>query len=342
MDKELVSLLPRLTLRRVWNSTKVTLSFYISKLFGRPMVWGKPISLSYEPTNACNLRCPECPSGLRDFTRPVGTIDDLAIYKTAITELCPDALYLLIYFQGEPYLNKQFFEMTRFASDRGYYVATSTNAHYLTDEHCKATIESGLDKLIISIDGTTQESYEQYRIGGTLEKVLEGTRNMVKWKKELGSAKPYLVFQFVVFSHNEHQIEDVKALGKAIGVDKVTIKTAQVYDYKTGNPFIPINQVYSRYEKKGDTYEVKSDMSNHCWHLWSTSVITWDNRVVPCCFDKDAKYQMGNVGQKSFDEIWHSERYNQFRQQILLGRKNIDICQNCTEGLKIFANQFEA
>ena len=151
-------------------------------------MWGLPLAISIEPTTACNLACPECPSGLRAFTRPTGMLEKNFFTET-IEELHNEMLYLIFYFQGEPYLNPAFLDMVSFAASKKIYTATSTNAHYLNDENARRTIESGLDRLIISIDGTTQEVYEQYRIGGQLEKVLEGTRNIVKWKKKLKSNK---------------------------------------------------------------------------------------------------------------------------------------------------------
>ena len=111
------------------------------------------------------------------------------------------------------------------------YTATSTNAHYLDDENARRTVESGLDRLIISLDGTTQEVYSQYRIGGDLEKVLAGAANIVKWKKRFGSKTPYVFFQFLVVRPNEHQLAEAKELARKTGVDGIRYKTAQIYDY---------------------------------------------------------------------------------------------------------------
>lgn len=200
-------------------------------MIGKPLQWGYPISISFEPTTSCNLRCPECPSGLRAFTRPTGMLQK-NFFEQTIDDIYKEILYLIFYFQGEPYLNPDFLDMVAYAHKKGIYTATSTNAHYLTDEKAKKTVESGLDRLIISIDGTTQDVYEQYRVGGKLDKVLQGARNIVKWKKELNSSKPFVFFQFLVVKPNEHQIELIKKLGKEIGVDQVRFKTAQVYDYE--------------------------------------------------------------------------------------------------------------
>lgn len=330
------NLLSKLTLRRAWNAAKVLGSFYLSRLTGKPVQWGYPVSISFEPTTSCNLRCPECPSGLRAFTRPTGMLEN-QFFRQTIDEMHRELLYLIFYFQGEPYLNPAFLDMVKYAASKKIYTATSTNAHYLTDDHARKTVESGLDRLIISIDGTTQEVYQQYRVGGRLDKVIAGAKNIVKWKKTLNSSKPFVVFQFLVVKPNEHQIEDVKQLAKEVGVDDVWFKTAQIYDYeKDPNQLIPTIDKYSRYKKKGDSYEPKNKLANHCWKLWHANVITWDGLVVPCCFDKDAQHQLGNLKEMSFRETWNNEQYKMFRKQLMNSRKNIDICSNCSEGTKVW------
>jgi radical SAM protein with 4Fe4S-binding SPASM domain len=296
-----------------------------------------PVSIAVEPTTSCNLRCPECPSGLRSFTRPTGMLQK-DFFTETIEKIYKDSFYLILYFQGEPYLNPAFLEMAKYAAQKGMYTATSTNGHYLSDENCKKTIESGLDRLIISIDGITQEVYEQYRVGGTLEKVLAGATRMVQWKKKLKSKTPHIIFQFLVVKPNEHQIADVHKIGKNIGVDEVRFKTAQVYDYENDpNSLIPSITRYSRYKKQSDgSWKPKGKFENHCWRLWHAPVITWDGLMVPCCFDKDAEHRMGDLKTTDIKEVWKNENYVRFRQGILKGRKNIDICANCSEGVKVW------
>ena len=328
--------LSKLTPRRLNNATQVLTSYYASRLSGRPHHRGMPISLSVEPTTACNLRCPECPSGLRSFTRPTGKLSD-ALFHKIIDETQNTLLYLLFYFQGEPYLHPQLLDWVRYAADRNIYTATSTNAHFLSDDVARKTVESGLDRLVISIDGTTQETYEAYRVGGTLAKVTEGTQNVVRWKKTLRSRTPHVIFQFLVVRPNEHQVEEVKALAKQLGVDTVGLKTAQIYDYQHGSDLMPTQPKYSRYRQEADgTYAVKNRLLNHCWKMWHSCVITWDGQVVPCCFDKDAHHTLGNLSQHSFAEIWRSAPYQRFRQTLLRSRSEIDICQNCTEGTRVW------
>jgi radical SAM protein with 4Fe4S-binding SPASM domain len=168
--------------------------------------------------------------------------------------------------------------------------------------------------------------------------VLEGTKNMVTAKQQLRSRTPHLVFQFLVVKPNEHQVHEVKHLARKLGVDEVKFKTAQVYDYQNGHALIPEQQQFSRYKKQADgTYRIKNKLLNHCWKMWHSCVITWDGKVVPCCFDKDATYRLGDLNQQTFREIWLSEPYQQFRKSLLRSRKEIDICTNCTEGTKVWA-----
>ncbi len=334
-----INFFSKLTVRRFWNGILVLSSYYLSKLTRNPIQWGLPISISVEPTTSCNLRCPECPSGLRSFTRPKGMLESNFFRKT-IDQLAPDLLYLTFYFQGEPFLNPDFLEMVKYASSKNIYTATSTNAHYLDDENARKTVESGLDRLIISLDGTTQEVYSQYRIGGELKKVINGAVNVVKWKKKLKSKTPYIFFQFLVVRPNEHQLDEAKKLADKTGVNGIRYKTAQINNYENDpNQLIPEHTALSRYRKKPDgSYESKNLLRNHCWRLWHSPVITWDGLVVPCCFDKDAKHRMGDLRNNSFKEIWRQPEYLDFRRKILKGRAEIDICANCSEGIRVWGD----
>ncbi len=336
-SRDAVHFISKLNASKIFNATSVLSSYYLAKWLSRPIQWGMPFNVSIEPTTNCNLGCPECPSGLKSFTRPTGNLD-ADFYQKVIDEIGGKLIYLYFYFQGEPYLHPKFTDLVKIASAKKIYTVTSTNGHYLTERKARETVESGLDRILISIDGTTQETYQQYRIGGSLEKVIGGTRNLVKAKRKLHSKTPHIVFQFLVVKPNEHQIKEVQQLAKEIGVDEVKLKTAQVYDFEEGNELIPTIDKYSRYKKQADgKYKIKNELLNHCWKLWHSSVITWDGKVVPCCFDKDAQHQLGDLNSKTFAEIWQSDLYQSFRSRILKSRKEIDICANCSEGTKVWA-----
>ena len=348
------------TFSRIFNFLRLVCGYLISRLVRRPLHSGFPAAVSIEPANLCNLHCPECPSGMKNLSRPAG-IMDIQLFTSIIDQLSPQLAWLTLYFQGEPYLNPGFFEFISYAKSKGICVNSSTNGHFLTSENAGATVRSGLDRLIISVDGTDESAYSSYRMGGKFEKVLEGIRALSESKKSSGSKKPVIVIQFLILKTNQHQINEIKTKGLQWGGDKVTIKTAQFYDFKNGNPLMPDNEKHSRYaslrqetagtlkspasgssmENKGPSpdelysFSIKNTLPRHCFRMWSSCVITWDGKVVPCCFDKDAGNTFGSLKDKSFKEIWKSPAYNDFRRKILEKRKQIDICTNCSEGTGI-------
>jgi radical SAM protein with 4Fe4S-binding SPASM domain len=323
-------ILAHLTPRRGLNLLRLYTSYYWSRYTGKVRHYGNPFTISIEPTTSCNLRCPECPSGLRKFTRDTGSLS-LELFRKVLDQLSPDLFYLILYFQGEPYLNPLFFQMVEEAKKKKIYTATSTNAHFLTDSLARKTVESGLDRIIISLDGLDQETYEKYRVGGLLDKVIEGTKNLVRWKKELKSKTPHIILQFIVFSINEHQVPELKKIARELGVDQLELKTAQVYNYEEGNPLIPSDKKNARYKKQNGKYVIDNPLNNHCLRMWRGCVITWDGLVVPCCFDKDASHRLGDLKKQTFDEIWQGQSYEDFRRKLFSARKEIDICRNCTE-----------
>lgn len=330
-------LLRNLSLRRFQNAWSLYRSFHKSRRKGVSGEHPMPVALSVEPTTACNLGCPECPSGLKQFTRPTGNLKE-GLLDRLLDEIGKDLIYLTFYFQGEPFIHPDMNALIAKAGERGIFTATSTNAHFINEKSAEAIVKSGLNRLIISIDGTTQEVYESYRKKGQLKKVLEGTKMVLKKRRELRSNFPRVYFQFLVVKPNEHQIEDVKKLGKELGVDGVHFKTAQVYDYENGNPLIPSIDKYARYEERPDgKWGIKNLLDDQCWKMWHSAVVTWDGRVVPCCFDKDATHQMGQIGEEAFAEIWRGEAYSNFRSALLRSRSEIEICKNCSEGTKVWA-----
>ncbi len=330
-----LNIVSKLTFRRLWNILLLRMSYSLTRLTKGSVHWGMPYAISVEPTTSCNLRCPECPSGMRHFTRNTGMLN-LELFENIINQMSDHLLYMTLYFQGEPYLNPSFFDFVKKAGEKKIYTATSTNAHFLTEENARKTVESGLDRLIISLDGIGQKAYGAYRVGGRYRRVIEGIENIVKLKKSLKSKTPHIIVQFIVFRSNEHQLKEIKELCRELGVDELQFKTAQIDNYENGNLLIPSINKYSRYKEKPDgTWIFKNKLPNRCNRMWTSSVITWDGLTVPCCFDKDAEYRLGNLRKISFKEIWKSRTYIDFRKQVFTSRKQIDICKNCTEGLKL-------
>ncbi len=323
-----------LSIRKIINFIQILIGYGLSIVFKKPIVWGYPYSLTIEPTNRCNLSCLECPTGNNTSTRPKGFMD-IGLYKKIIDEVKGFVIYHMIYFQGEPFLHPQFMDLVKYADENKIYTCTSTNGHFLTFANCENIIQSGLKKIIISVDGVTQKSYSKYRIGGNLEKVIEGIRTLMLLKKQNKSRYPVVVLQFVVFRHNEHEIDAFKELAIQLCADKTEIKSAQIDFPEQNGDLIPTINKYSRYTIQKDRIKIKNQLKNRCFRIWSTLVISWDGYILPCCFDKNAMFKLGNSKNQTVKSLWKSSAFNRFRKKVLTHRKEIHMCQNCTEGLSV-------
>ncbi len=300
----------------------------------KPIVWGMPITYSIEPTNFCNLKCPECPSGTGELTRQLGFLS-VENFREIVDQISDTGFYIQLFFQGEPYLNKQLGEMVAYAQKKNVYVSVSTNGNLITPKNIDKLIENVPDKIIFSLDGLDEESYQNYRVGGTFKKADDALNLLIEAKRKFRLKKPFVELQFIVMKQNEHLIEEVNAYSESRGVDRLVFKTMQVSSYDNANKFLPTDGKYSRYIISNGDYKLKGKQSNHCFALWRTAVITWDKQMVPCCFDKDANYHLGDLRKNSIKELWKSESYQKFRLGVLTHRKGNPMCNNCTEGLKV-------
>ena len=326
-----LALFKSLSLRRLLNLLLVESGFILSRIFRKAIVIGKPWAASIEPTTSCNLRCPECPTGMGSLSRAKGNMD-LDVFRKIIDKLSPDLIYLTLYFQGEPMLNPHFPEMVQMARKRNIFVATSTNGHFLNDENVNKIIKSGLSHLIISLDGLDQQTYEKYRVDGDFHTVIEGIKRLVAAKKSMHSKLPFIELQFLVMRHNEHQVKQVKEFAGHLGVDTLSLKTAQVYNFDADRTIIPTMKGKSRYRQLPDgSWVIAKKIRNRCHRIWSSVVVTWDGKVVPCCYDKNADHQTGNLLEEPLSELWKNQLYNTFRKTVLKNRSGIDICRNCGE-----------
>jgi radical SAM protein with 4Fe4S-binding SPASM domain len=311
------------------NAVLAGTSFLSSTLSGNAVVKGMPLSVGAELTNSCNLRCPECFSGSGMMSRERGFMD-IDLFTEVIKELRPYIYNLNLYFQGEPMLHPHFF--TFLERSRGTGTVLSTNGHFLTEENAGKLVKSHLNKLIVSVDGMDQSSYSAYRINGNLETVLNGIRNVSEALKKYPSPMK-LEIQFLVNRGNEHQINIAKQFARQVHA-KLILKSMQVINPSTFTKWLPSLRKFRRYESNGDGFIIKNSLPDRCARLWFNPVILWDGRVVPCCFDKDGEFIMGDLKEESFRDIWHGPRYRTFRKSLLSGRYMIDICRNCTSGMK--------
>lgn len=321
-----------LTSYKFKNYLKSRLSY--NKSIGKTTNLNPPLpwALSIEPNNTCNLNCIACPVGNNSLSRDTGYMD-IQVFKNIISQTKKHLIYLNLYFQGESLLHPQIGKMIEIAHNNNIYTCISTNGQ-LIKQNIENIVDSGLNKLIISVDGLKEDTYQTYRKGGTLKNITQGIEKLNAYKHTHNKKNPHIEIQFIVMNHNQHEIRNLSKFKKQFKTNSKRLKSVQIYSMNNIN-LLPDIEKYCRYRIVDSKLIIKGNLRNQCYRMWSSSIITWDGNVLPCCFDKDAKHIMGNLKNNSFKEIWYNKRYYDFRKNIYTFRKGITMCNNCTEGLNI-------
>lgn len=248
------------------------------------------------------------------------------VWERVLAEVKDTAHTIQFYFQGEPLLNPDLPQMVREAHEAGLYTITSTNAQALTPAMAEALIHAGLDRIIVSMDGLTDESYNAYRIGGSLEKTKAALRYLRKAKERL-HGRTTIELQCLRLRTNEQEWAAFKRVYKQLGADKLVLKTAQLYDYTDGHPLMPSDARYSRYTKGADGLFHRKKLGRGCLRVWSGVVITTNGDVLPCCYDKAHSFTYGNITTQPLAQLFANERALAFRKAAI--NEQPTICQEC-------------
>jgi len=328
---------------RLAKKGKWDLIFYLgAKALGFNTARPLPASYVIEPANFCNLRCPVCPTGSGKLNRPPRLMS-LDEFKMIIDQIEDYSSKISLFNYGEPFLNKDIFEMIKYAADRKMFVKISTNGQLLDKNVCLKIVKSGLQRLIVSFDGIDDETLNKYRLGANANKTIDALKNIKEAKDELKSETPVVEVQFLLMKHNEHQKEEMAKLAKDLGADIYAEKSLNLYgrsefqDKMTD--FLPVNSL-SRYEKKEDgSWMLKGELVNDCWYIRNATVINSNGEVAPCCYDLYSNFIMGNVFREPIKSIWKGDKYRSFRKRIWKDRTSISMCEACPEGRRIKVNE---
>lgn len=326
--KEFIKILPILGPWRILNLLLFQFSILFSRIFKKAIVWNQPYGISIESAATCNFSCTECPlaEGKSKRTNSFMSCDT---FQQTLSTLMPGTFYLNLYFQGEPLLDPKICERITVAKKKKLFISISTNGSLLDKEMASNLIDAGLDKIIISIDGTSAKTYEQYRIGGDFELLIKNMDTLNQLKKEKKEKTPLVEAQMIVFKHNEHEIEDFKKLMKEKGADIIRYKSAQFYSVDAANENMSTIPKYQRYKKdENGKVILKTNIGLICKRLWHTILISSDGKVPICCYDKEIEHPMGDIKKRSLRSIWKSKRYTQFRRNYLKEIRE-KVCTNC-------------
>jgi len=330
-----IQIVKRLYEYKFWDKLVNFILVEFQKLRRETRLLGYPYWLVIDSTNFCNLNCPFCPTGQGRNVRPK-SIFPFDNFKKLIEELGSYLIHVDFCNWGEPLLNKNIFKMVKCAKQYGIDTKIDSNFNNLDGESIEKMIFSGLDKIIASVDGITPETYSKYRVGGDFDKVINNLKLLVKKKREFKKDNPYISWQFLVFRHNEHEIDEVKRIGKSLGVDEVGITKAFIGDKN----WIPLNDKFSQY--RSNEIQDKSEYTSQFFKPAKTSICNWPweamvinsrGSISPCCSVEEEKDDFGNIFKNSFKEIWNNEKYKEARKYIgskeIWSRDSNNICINC-------------
>ncbi len=329
-----ISQLPRHhTPLRIANALRLQLS----RRLRRTKVWGFPYNLLIESTNACNLRCPLCPTGMGLMTRKVGMMD-YPSFTHLIDEMAPYLYVVNLANLGEPLLHPRIFDMVEYISTKDVSTTISSNAHFINQKNIPGIINSGLEKLEVSIDGVTPQSYQKYHQRGNFQGVIENISALCGAKE--GRAKPHISLGFIIMAHNEGEVSQFEQLTERIGADSIYLVQVSIPHYRSwtideAREFLPKNPEYSRFRegKWGLELAKPRPVGYPCVWAFTRTVVNWDGTVVPCCIDYDNFHDFGNAFKEGLKTIWNNEKYIEFRQKLLTQLNQTPVCSDCSANI---------
>lgn len=306
----------------------------ICALLQTERVWGKPTNAIFEMSSRCNLNCTLCNTGAlkNEFPDVVRGNMSIKTFRAGLDKLLPEVSSVLLYNWGEPFYNKDLFKCIEYATENKVETQMSTNMMLYTPKNGLALINAGLTRIVVSCDGLTQQSYEKYRQGGNLEKLVESTKDLIAQKRNTGSSFPRIIMQFIVFKHNENERDAFKAFWKNEGVDEVNFirmsyVSRQGRDLAQKLDYIPSNPAFQPFHPYGHM--------KRCRDFYVQATIDWNGDWFTCCFPSGMKeYKLGNLVSDNFLSVWNGERYRYCRrvvkQQKVIGKPFETMCHDCT------------
>lgn len=304
----------RRRLRRARNWANKRLVQLQNEVFRNERVIGHPFHLTLEPGNVCNLSCPLCPTTFREARIPAGMLR--LENARRIIDRFPWAVRMTLSNWGEPFLNKEIFGIIEYARSRDIEVEVESNFTLFDEQKARALVASGLDRLLVALDGASQETYEVYRVGGVYADVLENVRTLRRVQEETGDRRTEIVWKFVVNRHNEHELDTARALAAELGLSFRAVTIWAPPDEL--DLWLPRNLSHTggRNAQGGP---------QKCHHLWQAVSVNHNGDVFPCCSEFSPSDKVANVLEQSFDEVWNSETYRSRRRR---NRGPID-CSEC-------------
>jgi radical SAM protein with 4Fe4S-binding SPASM domain len=298
---------------------------WLCKVSGRANILRNPVFIQIEPTNICNLACELCPVGNNTLNRDKGNMG-LKEFKNLINENYKSLGYMVLYNLGEPFLNDSIFDMISFAVSKRIYVKISTNGFFKSRDIMPRIIDSGLDELLISLDFNDRHTYFEFKNKDVFIDISENINTLLKLRGTL--TRPFLSVQYLAVDANMLKGTQMKDLTRMSSADQILIKKVRIDSsiYSKHHGILPRSRKYIR-----DAYVKNSKLgTSGCIRPWISMCVLWDGRVVPCCFDFNGNYTMGNINDSSIADLWNNNAFIKFRQALSGVSSPPGICLNCS------------
>ena len=292
-------------------------------------VAGRPVNVTLEPTNICNLRCPVCETGAGELGRSPRqmTVNE---FQCILNKIAPHTNTMMFYFMGEPFLNQDAYQMIRAAKEAGIpWITTCTNGETLNPEEL---VKSGINEVNFQIGGVSGETHRRYRVNGELERVLYNLRETVRIKRKLHKSL-HIVCGMILMRHNQHEVATFHQSMVEIGVDEALVIDPCVRTMAQARAYLPSDERYWIYDPHAYlSGELRPRIlpGNQCDWLYYSLTILANGDVVPCCRDPKGKHVMGNLLNQELAEIWNGEPFRTFRGSVLREQSSVAVCRLCS------------
>lgn len=285
-----------------------------------------------EATSLCNLKCPLCP--VPSHMHRAGAHMGLHTYHNVIDDLVGYAKKIDLWNFGEPFLNPEIFNMIKYAEDRKIKVRVSTNSTLLGELEVERIFASDLSSIIVCLDGASKKTHERYRIGSEFDQVVEGIARLGQAKRRLGRERPFMRLQFLVFSYNEHEIDEIIELAERMQVDQLALKNVSLGTWvpeklrpKMASKLLPKDDKYRKYSFGEEAIQLKLQDSVCSW-AYENGVVLANGDVTTCCYDSNGDHVFANVHRDGgLMKILRSDAMHDMRRRIV--DRELPLCTTC-------------
>jgi radical SAM protein with 4Fe4S-binding SPASM domain len=277
-----------------------------------------PPFLSIDPAPYCNLHCPCCPTG-SDTSKLTKEPLQPEVFEAIVRNLRLDRVaHASLYRIGESLLNPHLPRFIKYFAERKIATAISINfsARDYDDAYMEEIVRSGLDEFTVSVDGMTQETYEMYRRGGNLARVIENTRRLAAVKRRMRANRPRIVFKMLLNKFNQDQVDDARKLAAELNAEFY-----QPHFFWAPGEEWTADKFKQMYGDNPQSYVATDErhryVDTECRQLWDTLHVHSNGDVLPCCMAVEHKFAVGNLTHQPIGEIWNNHRMRTLRRYVV-------------------------